>query len=336
MQEPQDIQEKIFFETKNILESLSKISCLEELLIKQDLFNQLSDNVGFLKVLNKNKNEFQVSATSESTENKETEIPVEEIPNDYVTFNDPLYKDVIEKEAFVNNENDEVEEVQEKPQDLELSISDRIDETNSHFNEIVSTEENLDELDDSSIIENLEADQERSIEQKEKDFRESEERRNQLLMAAHEEKQSDEVIELDTEPVESPRQLAEKRFKLANIKGLKVQSLFQDEELEVESNPILDQIDSGSILKSNVNTDFMEAEKKKTEFRLDLNDKVAFSKSLFAGDDVELKRTIEKLNSFTNLEDAKQYLSEVYYEKNWTKVDEYAQRLWNLVENKFM
>jgi hypothetical protein len=30
------------------------------------------------------------------------------------------------------------------------------------------------------------------------------------------------------------------------------------------------------------------------------------------------------------------YLSEVYYDKGWEKVDEYAQRLWSLVENKFL
>lgn len=333
MQEPQDIQEKIFFETKNMLESLSKISCLQELLEKQDLFNEVNDNVAFLRVLNKNKTDFQVLFTSESTENKETEIPAENIPNDYVTFNDPLYKDIIEEEAFLNNEN---KEVQEKLEVLEPTISDSFAETKNDVVEIATIEENVDALDDSLIIENLEADQERTIEQKEKDFRESEERRIQLLSSAKEEEQVSEVFESVAEPIDSPQLLAEKRFKLANIKGLKVQSLFQDEELEIESNPILEKIDSGSILKSNVNTDFMEAEKKKAEFRLDLNDKVAFSKSLFAGNEVELKNTIEKLNSFTNLEDAKQYLSEVYYEKNWTKVDEYAQRLWNLVENKFM
>ena len=80
----------------------------------------------------------------------------------------------------------------------------------------------------------------------------------------------------------------------------------------------------------------MEAEKKKNECRLDLNDKVAFTKLLFNGDAEELKTTVDKLNSFNNLEDAKQYLSEVYYEKDWTKADEYAQRLWSLVENKFL
>ena len=38
MQNLQDIQEKIFFEAKNILETLSKINSKDELLAKQDLF----------------------------------------------------------------------------------------------------------------------------------------------------------------------------------------------------------------------------------------------------------------------------------------------------------
>ncbi|MCB4236141.1 hypothetical protein LDL59_16825 [Kaistella anthropi] len=63
---------------------------------------------------------------------------------------------------------------------------------------------------------------------------------------------------------------------------------------------------------------------------------MAFTKHLFNGDPDELKKTIDQLNSYDNLEDAKQYLSDVYYAKNWNKVDEFAQRLWGLVENKFL
>jgi hypothetical protein len=143
-------------------------------------------------------------------------------------------------------------------------------------------------------------------------------------------------LEVTEHRVDTPQQEAEKKFKLAHIKGLKVmQQLFDLDPLEDEKTVEEIKEDSGSLLKSNVKTDFMEAEKRKPEFKLDLNDKVAFSKSLFGGNDDELKSTIEKLNSFDTLEDAKQYLSEVYYEKDWSKKDEFAQRLWNLVESKF-
>ncbi|MBK1894751.1 ring-infected erythrocyte surface antigen domain-containing protein [Chryseobacterium paridis] len=133
----------------------------------------------------------------------------------------------------------------------------------------------------------------------------------------------------------------DKKIKLANIKGLKsIQSLFDDDPLEREipqekAEPVVKE-DNGSLLKSNIPTNFMEAEKSKPEFRLDLNDRIAFSKMLFDGSQSELNEVISELNSFRTLEEAKEYLSDLYYSRNWRKVDEYAQRLWVLVENKFL
>lgn len=133
----------------------------------------------------------------------------------------------------------------------------------------------------------------------------------------------------------------DKKIKLANIKGLKaVQSLFDDDHLERVSTektiPVEKKEDPGSILKTNIPTEFMEAEKKKPEFKLDLNDRIAFSKTLFGGSQTELNEVVNNLNSFRTLEEAKEYLSDLYYAKKWSKVDEYAQRLWILVENKFL
>lgn len=134
----------------------------------------------------------------------------------------------------------------------------------------------------------------------------------------------------------------EKKIKLAHIKGLKaVQTLFDDDHLErtmplEQTAPIEKKEDTGSILKTNIPTDFMEAEKKKPEFKLDLNDRIAFTKTLFGGSQSELNEVVNNLNSFRTLEDAKEYLSDLYYAKKWSKVDEYAQRLWILVENKFL
>ncbi|EJL75151.1 hypothetical protein [Chryseobacterium populi] len=133
----------------------------------------------------------------------------------------------------------------------------------------------------------------------------------------------------------------EKKIKLANIKGLKaVKTLFDDDPLErevpQEKKETVIKEDMGSLLKTNIPTDFMEAEKRKPEFKLDLNDRIAFSKTLFGGSQSELNEVITDLNSFRTLEEAKEYLSDLYYARNWGKVDEYAQRLWVLVENKFL
>lgn len=133
----------------------------------------------------------------------------------------------------------------------------------------------------------------------------------------------------------------EKKIRLANIKGLKtIQTLFDDDHLAVETPqqkpaPVVKE-DTGSILKTNIPTEYMEAEKQKPEFRLDLNDRMAFTKLLFGGSQSDLNHAVAELNRCRNLEEAKEYLSELYYDRKWNKVDEYAQRLWILVENKFL
>lgn len=133
----------------------------------------------------------------------------------------------------------------------------------------------------------------------------------------------------------------EKKIRLANIKGLKsIQTLFDDDHLEREvpqqKPPTVVKEDTGSLLKTNIPTDYMEAEKQKPEFRLDLNDRMAFTKMLFGGSQTDLNHAVAELNRFRNLEEAKEYLSDLYYDRKWDKVDEYAQRLWILVENKFL
>lgn len=134
----------------------------------------------------------------------------------------------------------------------------------------------------------------------------------------------------------------EKKIKLANIRGLKnIQTLFDDDPLERETPhekveiPVVKE-DTGSLIKTNIPTQFMEAEKPKPEFKLDLNDRIAFTKVLFNGSQTDLNDSISELNRCKNIDEAKEYLSELYYDKNWEKVDEYAQRLWVLVENKFL
>ncbi len=57
---------------------------------------------------------------------------------------------------------------------------------------------------------------------------------------------------------------------------------------------------------------------------------------LFGGSQTDLNNAVAELNRCRNLEEAKEYLSDLYYERKWNKVDEYAQRLWILVENKFL
>lgn len=337
MQNLQDLQDKILFETKNILNSLSQIDTKEELLSKQDLFIEITDRIAFLRILENNKDFFIV---------EENAI----ISNDSFNFNRTedisLNQEDIEEEVQFTNEINNIEEeetIEEISVNSENLVEDNppandyeeIDEIYSFLNDIEVEEKEI-----PLVVEQEEPNYQERVLQKEKEFLEYEERRRTIV----EFNKEDLPQSIVTEPFEDENQdnsLTERKFKLANIKGLKaVQNLFDEDPLENIQQENFQMIekphDAGSILKTNISTDFMEAEKKKPEFKLDLNDKVAFTKLLFKGNDEELKLTIDKLNSFDNLEDAKQYLSEIYYDKDWQKVDEYAQRLWNLVENKFL
>ena len=331
MQNLQEIQEKIFFESKTILETLSRINSKEELLAKQDLFAEVTDRIAFLRILDKNREHFIAEEFADKPEaDEQRNFSVNEIMSpDLDRFADsPLEEDVIEEEVMFTNELNEIEN--EEP----LVETPLILETPVEFEPEMVEEEMLAEIE-------IEQNYEEKVAQKEKEFQELEERRRMIV-----DFKKEDLVHPPKEEVfhetNSEHHHSEKKFKLAHIKGLKVvQNLFDDDPLEKIEEEEKAEIherssDSGSILRTNIPTDFMEAEKKKTEFRLDLNDKVAFTKLLFKGNDEELKYTVDKLNSFDNLEDAKQYLSEVYYQKDWRKADEYAQRLWNLVENKFL
>ena len=120
------------------------------------------------------------------------------------------------------------------------------------------------------------------------------------------------------EPDTSVQMPHAKKMRLANIKGIHT-PLFEEGQKEVQGEFFADMFP-----------------KSPKHFKLDLNDKLAFSQKLFDGSQHELNETVKVLNSFDNIEAAKEYLSDMYYEKNWQKVDEYAQRLWSLVENRFL
>lgn len=345
MQNLQDLQEKIFFETKNILSSLSQIDSKDELLSKQDLFGEITDRIAFLRILELNKDYFVAEETTENLSHQDNMVL------DYINFEQNKSEeinseeDLMEEEVKFTNEINNVEDeilIEEEPIEEEHSTFEIQENNEVELHEISNETPILetfkeDEKEIPLIVEQEDLNYQEKILQKEREFLESEERRRKIVEFTKEDLPQSVV----TEPFADEAQdesLTERKFKLANIKGLKtVQDLFDEDPLDkIEEQKTESNIKSGSLLKTNIETDFMEAAPKKPEFRLDFNDKIAFTKVLFNGDETELKKTIDRLNSFEKMEDAQQYLSEVYYNKNWQKVDEYAQRLWNLVENKFL
>ena len=270
-------------------------------------------------------------------------------------------EDLVEETVLENEAVNEIVEVQNEEQiDEEISeISTPLNVTEDIINESEETietqtpeeilleeaTEKLEPMQDSQFSFAMEKEQpiadvsnddyEARLAEKEAKLKELEENRRKIVEFS---KEDTEPKEKSQEVYESPNQEThhDKKFKLANIKGLKVaKSLFDDDHLEELEKPSPVQ-NSGSLLKNNVPTDYMEAPKPKPEFKLDLNDRIAFSQYLFDGSQSELNQVVSVLNSFNSLEKAQEFLSDVYYERNWKKVDNYAQRLWTLVENRFL
>lgn len=335
MKNLQEIQEKIFFEAKTILETLSKISSADELVGKQDLFEEVTDRIAFLRILEKNEDFFINKPLLQRTDQEEARLNFEGKPiaaSDDESAQEIVEKDAVEEEVLFNNELNEITEEEHGEQPVSTIHNDP---QNHLKEEVIQISQTMDTTPE-PIAESEETENDNyqsTIEQKERAFRELEERRRRIVEFSKEE-----VVHPSKEQVtEQPRdQPGDKKFKLAHIKGLKaVQHLFDEDPLSeiVEEDR---KSDAGGLLKTNISTDYMEAEKRKPDFKIDLNDRVAFTKVLFNGDQDGLKAAVDKLNSFKDLEGARQYLSEIYYQKNWRKNDEIAQRLWNLVENKFL
>lgn len=351
MQNLEDLKEKIFFEAKNILENLAKISNTEELLRRKDMVEELNERISFLKILKKNEDILVSAQPLEVVENQQLNS---ESHNEILPTED---NEILEEEVLFTNELNE--EIHKEDEEIEIFEFAKNDEPEVEISEVIENdlEEEIPSTAEEELIlesntETSEEEHQRLIEEKEKAFQELEERRRKIV-----EFQKPEVpLVPDISEEEKPHYLkhpetseASKKFKLAHIKGLKsVQSLFDEDPLEkiqeeehFEEKTVAEQYtekeitENSSLQKSNMPTDFMEAEKQKQEFRLDLNDKIAFSKMLFNGSQTDMNEAVRKLNEFKNMEDAKEFLSDLYYERDWKNADEYAQRLWSLVENKF-
>lgn len=336
MQKLQETQEKLLEEIKSLTQKLSSFSTEEEFLNQIPLISEIYEKLISLKKY-KEINEL-ISIEELSSQNIERqainfEIDTKEIEDIAVLIEtteemqtdleDTLEEEFSVEENVVSEKIDEEYFIEKDEQQKELSENIEI-EKEEEISEINSVKE--------------------EIEKKDEEERLHEERRKIIEIEKPTHESHENIHEIKEELHEERKEHHERKFKLANIKGLKstVQSLFDDDPLEKmeKSSEISRELEvekpAPSLIKSNVPTDYMEAEKTLPDFKLDINDKLAFTKMLFDGSQVELNHVVGKLNSYKTLEEAKEYLSEVYYERKWEKADEYAQRLWSLVENKFL
>lgn len=283
----------------------------------------------------------------ESDDDFNEEIFNQEVTEEEVVFNDQLNEITDESESVNTEIQQETHIIPDifEAEDIEDEILIEETENEYHSNEFNHNQEEIitENSNVEAILTEIKKDSEvEEVKAEELEVKSEDSERRKIVDIEKEEPETNPVnLKSDEsfENIEAYRQ--EKKIKLANIRGLKnIQTLFDDDPLERETGhekieiPVVKE-DTGSLIKTNIPTDFMEAEKPRPEFRLDLNDRIAFTKVLFSGSQSDLNNAMTELNSCRNLEQAKEYLSDLYYEKNWDKVDEYAQRLWILVENKF-
>ncbi|SNV46846.1 Uncharacterised protein [Chryseobacterium taklimakanense] len=334
MQHLEEIRQKYFMECKKIISELLYTENAQDLADNKYQVDKLLEKVSFLKVMSEIPDLFSYQIND----------------NQPVSERDEVFEfSTNEKSNFEEESNFEVDnnlELDEKLTETYESVEDSDEERETELAEIDNTVDNP--AAEEEVITPSNENEENTVENLV-----TEELIEEAAMSEEAYQKSAELAETESdkfhETVETEKRVAEpgnsffeesshhphkseKKFKLPHIKGLKtVESLFDDNPLEHQPK----HEDSGSLVKSNVSIDFMEAERPKHEFKLDLNDRIAFSKLLFNGSQSEMNDVVAQLNSFKTLDEAKEFLSDIYYRKNWKKVDEYAQRLWQLVENKF-
>jgi len=291
----------------------------------------------------------EVEEVHSFTEIDEQEHSQENVVEEISNFAEIETEENLVEEAIEAEKNDLIEEVSNQTEEIadEVEQNSAVENETDTFEESLLEEptEKLEPMQDSQFSfamtkeepvaeETSQDDYEARLAEKEAKLKELEENRRKIVEFSKENTQSKEKSQEVYESNSDEHH--DKKFKLANIKGLKIaKSLFDDDHLEETEKPAPAQT-SGSLLKNNVPTDYMEAPKPKPEFKLDLNDRIAFSQYLFNGSQSELNQVVSVLNSFNSLDKAQEFLSDIYYERDWKKVDSYAQRLWTLVENRFL
>lgn len=77
-------------------------------------------------------------------------------------------------------------------------------------------------------------------------------------------------------------------------------------------------------------------ELKKNTVQIGLNDRIAFVKKLFGGNQQDFNRVLSQVNSFSTVEEVRDFINDyVKPEHDWENYEEYAERFIEIVESKF-
>ncbi|MCL1667575.1 hypothetical protein M2T82_05815 [Elizabethkingia ursingii] len=289
--------------------------------------------------------EFEEDLTKDEASTEIAEITDEEIPTEKVNAVIPKTENIIEndyseEEEYVNtleeNQHETPEEiVAEEEQTEPIAETEEISEEPKEDASITETEATIssssseEEEEEEGVLNETETVEETVSTEEEHTDEEKE-------VAKEPEYQIKELFVREEEGSEHLDEEAAHKVKLASIKGLKpisreeITNITENNEVPEKVNEYVNTEENTAFTPTNANTSVQTG-----QFRLDLNDRMAFLKKLFNNDEVEMKYVLERLNEARTLDDAKEYLSDLYYDRDWKPVDEYAQRLWSLVESRF-
>ena len=81
----------------------------------------------------------------------------------------------------------------------------------------------------------------------------------------------------------------------------------------------------------------LHEELKKNTIQIGLNDRIAFVKRLFDGNQQDFHRVLSQVNTFTSLDEVQEFIETmVKPEYNWDNQEEYADRFLEIIEAKFL
>ncbi|MHA7608965.1 hypothetical protein ACV0BM_008930 [Elizabethkingia meningoseptica] len=370
MQNSHDVKGKILEEVKKLASDIASVQSTVGLITNYQKVQALYEKVAFLKILteesieiHQRKNELEAMIEANPTHDKSEEALEKEREVRAAYETDEATDEAPEEISEITHEEEPPIASEEKENVIVPKTENIIENNHSEEEDYVNTlEENQPETNDPEITHD-EAEQPEEViaSVQEEPVAESEEYKKEATEISedgdHEEmkpvsEKAEETIEqpettaeikepeIYTEELFAPEpsethkmteeELASHKVKLASIKGLKP---IVREQI-AEENPATEES-----IKAGDNAAFTpvnaSASVQVGQFRLDLNDRMAFLKKLFNNDDGEMKIVLEKLNEFQTLDEAKEFLSDIYYDKDWKSADEYAQRLWSLVESRF-
>lgn len=346
----EDLRLQYFEDCKEIIADLQEIDSEMELIDQKANLDILVEKIAFLKHCEENSLYFSAPEPVLEEEEKESEQELEEeIEEEKPAFNFEIAGPSIEEESETPNLEPEPNPEPEVGESIEAELAEETTENTIESEDLQTDFELAEDFEaptaweetQETIAESIPvtAELEVEVENQTEELLESTAEEIEMEESVEAQKvESKEVEELEVlNPTQTQQQAQahrnEKKIKLAHIKGLSgsVRSLFDEEVLETTASSLQSHVPS----KDFSDTESQNKSKERTHFKLDLNDRIAFSKILFDGSQSELNHTVNELNEFRDLAEAKDYLSQVYHKRDWKKVDEYAQRLWMLVENKF-